>query len=302
MKDNFSEKERFKKMCLERWMVKVKFSKVKKLVIFLSAVLLLILFLRFVVGGPEDSWICVNNQWVKHGGPSSPQPIGVCGATGRPEERSVTLTGIIRSGGLSKEEKTKLGLNFSNYQLTDFNIGQYQAGKVYGYFLESNDPEIKNFEGKCVEVKGKIKEGWGNLQDQRFELNNQYTYNRLAFVHEEVNQKNYADCQIFPDPKPINRTSFKKIEKVSGIVEHALRLAPDISYDYRLRLAKPFIDPLDASGNPKVYPFLDISPLNQTILLELERNMGQKVTVEGEMTWGYAESRYLKVISVKKEE
>jgi hypothetical protein len=275
----------------------------KKIPIFiLPMMMLLILVLRFVVGGPEDSWICVNNQWVKHGDPSSPQPTGVCGTIKRAKEGLLTLTGIIRSSGLSRQEKTKLGLDFSNYQLTDFNWGQYEEGKVYGYFLESNNPKIINFEGKCVEVKGKIKEGWENLQNQGFKLNNQFTYHRLAFIPEEVSEEEYTDCRIFPDPKPIDRTILKKIEKVPGIVEYALRPAPDIDYDYRLRLAKPFIDPLNASGNPKVYPFLDIAPFNQTILLELEKNMGEKVTVEGEMTWGYAETRYLKVISVKKEE
>ncbi|MDD5590076.1 MAG: GerMN domain-containing protein [Candidatus Portnoybacteria bacterium] len=34
--------------------------------------------LRFVVGGPEDNWICQNGQWIKHGNPSSPMPTGNC--------------------------------------------------------------------------------------------------------------------------------------------------------------------------------------------------------------------------------
>ncbi len=36
-------------------------------------------FVRFVVGGPEDDWICVNNEWVKHGNPSAPIPTTGCG-------------------------------------------------------------------------------------------------------------------------------------------------------------------------------------------------------------------------------
>lgn len=49
-------------------------------------VLLIIIFagviifaLRFIVGGNKDSWLCQNGQWVKHGNPSAPMPIGGCG-------------------------------------------------------------------------------------------------------------------------------------------------------------------------------------------------------------------------------
>ncbi len=33
--------------------------------------------LRFFTG--EDSWICINGQWVKHGNPSAPMPTSGCG-------------------------------------------------------------------------------------------------------------------------------------------------------------------------------------------------------------------------------
>ena len=58
-------------------------TKMKKFVflIFILAFFLVgILFgLRFLLGGPEDDWICVNNQWVKHGNPRAPKPTGSCG-------------------------------------------------------------------------------------------------------------------------------------------------------------------------------------------------------------------------------
>ena len=37
--------------------------------------------LRFLVGGPEDNWICVNDQWIKHGNPGAPMPTSGCGQT-----------------------------------------------------------------------------------------------------------------------------------------------------------------------------------------------------------------------------
>jgi len=36
------------------------------------------LAIRFFAGGPEDDWICVNGQWVKHGNPSSEKPTTGC--------------------------------------------------------------------------------------------------------------------------------------------------------------------------------------------------------------------------------
>lgn len=35
--------------------------------------------LRFVIGGSENTWICEDGQWVKHGNPRDPMPIKGCG-------------------------------------------------------------------------------------------------------------------------------------------------------------------------------------------------------------------------------
>lgn len=50
------------------------------LTIFLFLFLLagILLALRLFVGGGEDTWICVNGQWVKHGKPRAPKPISGC--------------------------------------------------------------------------------------------------------------------------------------------------------------------------------------------------------------------------------
>ncbi|MDD5032260.1 MAG: GerMN domain-containing protein [Patescibacteria group bacterium] len=42
-------------------------------------VLAIIFSLRFIIGGPEDDWICSGGEWVKHGEPSAPKPAGPCG-------------------------------------------------------------------------------------------------------------------------------------------------------------------------------------------------------------------------------
>ncbi len=43
------------------------------------AVLAVWVFIRFVVGGPEDTWICVNGEWIMHGAPSAAMPTTPCG-------------------------------------------------------------------------------------------------------------------------------------------------------------------------------------------------------------------------------
>jgi hypothetical protein len=51
----------------------------KRVLFFLLMLLILWLFVRFVIGGSEDNWICIDGQWVKHGSPSAPMPESGCG-------------------------------------------------------------------------------------------------------------------------------------------------------------------------------------------------------------------------------
>ncbi|HNP89646.1 MAG: hypothetical protein BWY24_00089 [Microgenomates group bacterium ADurb.Bin219] len=55
----------------------------KKRLLFLIGILIvfvILLSLRFLLAGPEDSWVCNGSEWVKHGNPSTPKPIGGCGS------------------------------------------------------------------------------------------------------------------------------------------------------------------------------------------------------------------------------
>ena len=54
----------------------------KKVIWILSIIILAIIILfglRFLLGGSEDTWICVDKEWVKHGVPSAPKPLIGCG-------------------------------------------------------------------------------------------------------------------------------------------------------------------------------------------------------------------------------
>jgi len=56
-------------------------KKIKKIIIYSAIILLLLLFVlavRFIFGGPEDSWICSNGSWIKHGNPLSTMPQEIC--------------------------------------------------------------------------------------------------------------------------------------------------------------------------------------------------------------------------------
>ena len=65
------------------------------LVIVFVAAILVVAGLRFL-SGDEDTWLCVNNVWVKHGQPSAPAPTTSCGQ----EEKMF----IGRISALSKDE------------------------------------------------------------------------------------------------------------------------------------------------------------------------------------------------------
>jgi len=49
--------------------------------IVLGVSLLTLVGLRFLLGGDEDVWLCVGNQWVRHGNPIAQMPSGGCGTS-----------------------------------------------------------------------------------------------------------------------------------------------------------------------------------------------------------------------------
>jgi len=51
----------------------------KKTLIIAFILVVVCLGLRFILGGSEDTWICDNGQWVKHGNPSQAMPEESCG-------------------------------------------------------------------------------------------------------------------------------------------------------------------------------------------------------------------------------
>ena len=58
-------------------------SEMRKIVVIVGIAIFILAailgLLRMVVGGGEDTWICVEGQWVKHGVPRVPMPERPCG-------------------------------------------------------------------------------------------------------------------------------------------------------------------------------------------------------------------------------
>ena len=53
-------------------------NKFIRILIFILILIAIIIGIRFLLGGSEDDWICVNGQWIKHGNPSASMPAKLC--------------------------------------------------------------------------------------------------------------------------------------------------------------------------------------------------------------------------------
>lgn len=60
------------------------------ILVVLFGVVLVLLFVR----GDEDTWLCQNNEWVKHGNPSSAKPETGCGLDMSNEDNDVGTVNI----------------------------------------------------------------------------------------------------------------------------------------------------------------------------------------------------------------
>ncbi|NQU83770.1 MAG: hypothetical protein HQ536_03590 [Parcubacteria group bacterium] len=53
-------------------------NKFTTILIIILAVFVVWFGIRFLIGGSEDTWICTDGGWKKHGEPSTPKPIKLC--------------------------------------------------------------------------------------------------------------------------------------------------------------------------------------------------------------------------------
>lgn len=214
----------------------------------------------------------------------------------------ISLVGMIWTSGLSEEEKTFYNID-SKYQLTKTDVSpEGWSGKIFGYFLSSTETDLSSYLGKCVSVNGKIRNGWEQLESNNYEINGHGTYYRSALTVSRIEPVDIERCVgdfglRVKDPQLLKQLEYIKAKGVLSFTSN--RPAPDINYDLEIKLSEPFTDELDSSGNPVLMDRLDISPETDEIYIEILKNIGKKVEVEGTMEWGYSESRYLSVSKLR---
>lgn len=158
-------------------------KKALTIMIAVIAILALWFFIRFFIGGPEDTWICQNGEWVKHGNPSAPMPAEPCGKEKitrkvllyyynsendkdesenimcsrkglTPVEREIPLSKtpiqdtikLLLEGKLTEEEKAR-GIT-TEYPLEGFSL-KGASLKDGTLILEFKDPNYKTGGGSC---------------------------------------------------------------------------------------------------------------------------------------------------------
>lgn len=88
---------------------------------------------RFLFGGDEDTWICVNNQWVKHGNPKASMPQVGC-SEAKSNWQKITVDEI----GLSFEAPTD---TIFRKEIAD------DAGRIHtlGFYVEKEDKNNSSY-------------------------------------------------------------------------------------------------------------------------------------------------------------
>jgi putative hemolysin len=81
-----------------------------------------VIVLRFVIGRPEDGWICNDSQWVKHGNPTKPMPTGGCVRSNQTQVANPASVYCKQQGGESIIQTTNDGSQLGWCKLNDGRI------------------------------------------------------------------------------------------------------------------------------------------------------------------------------------
>lgn len=210
------------------------------------------------------------------------------------QANQIKVTGIIRSSGLSIDEKQKFDLNNVNYQITDFSK-KNEIQNIFGYYLiaDSNEDKIiGSLIGQCVEVTGTEPSNWKGI-------NKSDSYLRAVLKLNKIDHVDNSQCEPYSSIPSKDIAGTEKIT-LRGVVNNSNRPAPDINYDYQVELSKPHLDNDNASGKPQKIILLTVVPDTNNVWMELTNNINQEVEIQGYMEWGYSESKYFRITSIRK--
>ncbi len=130
-------------------------KKIFNIIIIILAVLALWFFIRFVIGGPEDTWISVKLYYYNQGLDKDESGNTACSRNGLvPVERKIPVTKtpiqdaikLLLSGKLTDEERAR-GIS-SEYPLEGLSL-KGASLKDGVLTLEFNDPNSKTVGGSC---------------------------------------------------------------------------------------------------------------------------------------------------------
>lgn len=226
---------------------------------------------------------------------SSNQAAKVIPSVAPKSESEISYIGIIRSSGLSEDEKKRLGLEFGQYQITDSPTDEKINNTYHGYYLEGKMVTSIWYEGKCVEAKGIVKE--------LSAVDNQFDYYRKVMIPTKIIPLEYNMCKPIKEVIHSNPTNPTEVIKIKGTLTYGVRPAPDIGYDYDLKLPSP-IDPTsiymyDASGTNRKIDSVKLVPKSFEFQEKMDKFVDSAVELTGYMTDGYAESSVLIVTAIK---
>jgi len=210
------------------------------------------------------------------------------------ENQESSYQGIIWTCGLNNEEKTALGIN-SNYQLVKSVSSIGWSGSTKGLFLISNNLNLSQHLGNCVEISGKIKDGWENLLINNYEINGVWTYYRSALNVSKINKIDIEKCIIDYNTIPKDIKYFKYKTVVGTLSFTKKRPAPDITSDLEIKLDEPFMDENNASSQPVLITTMEIAGGTDELYIQILNNIGKKVEAGGYIQTGYAEGTYLNI-------
>ena len=215
-----------------------------------------------------------------------------------PKDQSISFTGVVRTGGLSSDEKQKLGLTYSNYQVTELNEAiNIEDLEFDGVYLEEESDLIK-LNGQCVRGRGLVSGQSAAFINADYTINGSYTYRRLPLQITALEAQPPTECLTYQTvPDKTNRSNVDDILNLSGTIQRTNRPAPDIGEDYEIVLERPLLNIETGAGVrdlTNIYVHYD----NR---LALEENVDRKVKITATIAWGYAESRYLEIYALKTE-
>lgn len=200
----------------------------------------------------------------------------------QPADTVDEITGLLQTSGLQPDEARALGITNGRFQLLSQNP----------YFLEGPD-SLEKYLGQCLKLEGKFAV---DRADTSHEESKQMTYGRKLFVVERVELQPSARCfysdsaKVQPQGRDVTYT---------GQVERMARPAPDIAYDYQLRLQKPYRDANNPYQPGKLVQRLPLVSDNFEVLNGLEQALRQnhRLRIRGVQYRGYAESEALWVVA-----